>query len=92
MAALLDMILAKAPAANILVGKPTSITYTSILSYLTYGTNMPIFVATLQSLVNARRAQGQNVFVANLPRSRPQHDEERWHPSQYHRLSAMANK
>src|SRR5512136_17507 len=42
MAALLDMIFAKAPAANIVVGKPTSITYASILSYLTYGTNMPI--------------------------------------------------
>jgi hypothetical protein len=68
MAALLDMIFAKAPAANIIVGKPTSITYASILSppYSTYGTNMPIFCAALQSLVNARRAQGQNVFVADL--------------------------
>src|ERR1035438_6462477 len=45
MAALLDMIFAKAPAANIIVGKPTSITYASILSYLNYGTNMPIFCA-----------------------------------------------
>jgi lysophospholipase L1-like esterase len=68
MAALLDMIFAKVPAANIIVGKPTSITYASILSprYSTYGTNMPIFCAALQSLVNARRAQGQNVFVADL--------------------------
>ena len=66
MAALLDMIFAKAPAANIIVGKPTSITYASILSYLTYGTNMPIFCSALQSLVNARRAQGQKVFVADL--------------------------
>jgi lysophospholipase L1-like esterase len=66
MAGLLDMIFAKAPAANIIIGKPTSITYASILSYLTYGTNMPIFCAALQSLVNARRAQGQNVFVADL--------------------------
>lgn len=66
MAALLDMILAKAPAANIIVGKPTSITHASILSYYTYGTNMPIFCTALQSLVNARRAQGQNVFVADL--------------------------
>lgn len=66
MAALLDMIFAKVPAANIIVGKPTSITYASILGYLNYGTNMPIFCAALQSLVNARRAQGQNVFVADL--------------------------
>jgi hypothetical protein len=60
------MIFARNPAANIIVGKPTSITYASILSYLNYGTNMPIFCAALQSLVNARRAQGQNVFVADL--------------------------
>jgi len=68
MAALLDLIFAKAPAANIIVGKPTSITYASILSppYSTYGTNMPIFCAALQSLANARRAQGQNVYVADL--------------------------
>jgi lysophospholipase L1-like esterase len=66
MAALLDMIFANNPAANIIVGKPTSITYASILGYLNYGTNMPIFCAALQSLVNARRAQGQNVFMADL--------------------------
>jgi lysophospholipase L1-like esterase len=68
MAALLDMIFAKVPSANIIVGKPTSITYAGILTppYLTYGTNMPIFGAALQALVNARRAQGQNVFVADL--------------------------
>jgi lysophospholipase L1-like esterase len=68
MAALLDMIFAKVPAANIIVGKPTSITRSSIGSpaYLTYGTNMPIFCAALQSVVNARRAQGQNVFLADF--------------------------
>jgi lysophospholipase L1-like esterase len=66
MAALLDLILAKVPTAHIIVGKPTSITRASILSYYTYGTNMPIYCAALQTLVNARRAQGQNVFVADL--------------------------
>ena len=66
LAALLDLMFAKNPAANIIVGKPTSITHASILSYLAYGTNMPIFCAALQSLVNARRAQGQNVFMADL--------------------------
>jgi lysophospholipase L1-like esterase len=66
MAALLDMIFANNPAANIIVGKPTSITYASILGYLNYGTNMPILCSALQSLVNARRAQGQNVYVADL--------------------------
>ena len=66
MAALLDLIFAKNPAANIIVGKPTSITHASILALSHHGTNMPIFCSALQSLVNARRAQGQNVFVADL--------------------------
>ncbi len=68
MAALLDLIFAKVPTANIIVGKPTSITRSSIGSplYRTYGTNMPIFCAALQSLVNARRAQGQSVFAADF--------------------------
>jgi hypothetical protein len=47
MAALLDMIFAKAPAANIIVGKRSNITHASILSYLNYGINMPIFRAAL---------------------------------------------
>jgi hypothetical protein len=69
MAALLDMIFEKVPSAQIIVGKPTSITRASIGSpvvYSTYATNMPIFCAALQSLVNTRRALGQNVFVADL--------------------------
>jgi lysophospholipase L1-like esterase len=68
MATLLDMIFEKVPSAQIIVGKPTSITRASIGSpaYSTYGTNMPIFCAALQSMVNARRALGQNVFAADL--------------------------
>jgi hypothetical protein len=68
MSALLDLIFARVPSAQIMVGKPTSITRASIGSppYSTYGTNMHIFCAALQSLVNARRAQGQNVFMADL--------------------------
>ena len=94
MAALLDMIFAKAPAANIIIGKPTSITYASILSYLTYGTNMPIFCAALQSLVNARRAQGQKVFVADLfsaVNSPSMMKSDGTHPNATG-LSAMANE
>jgi lysophospholipase L1-like esterase len=68
MAGLVDLILAKRPSAYIIVGKPTSITRASIGTppYNTYATNMPIFCAALQSLVNVRRAQGQNVFMADL--------------------------
>jgi hypothetical protein len=68
MAALLDLIFTRVPSAQIIVGKPTSITRASIGSpaYSTYGTNMHIFCAALQSLVNTRRAVGQNVFMADL--------------------------
>jgi lysophospholipase L1-like esterase len=68
MAALLDLIFAKAPAAQIIVSKPTSISRSSIGSpvYSTYGTNMPVFCAALQTLVNTRRAQGQKVFMADM--------------------------
>ena len=67
MAALLDFMFAKSPSAHIIVGKPTSITRSSAtFGYYVYGTNMPIFCAALQALVNARRAQGQNVFAADF--------------------------
>src|SRR5262249_24256474 len=68
MAALLDMIFEKVPSAQIIVGKPTSISRASIgtPAYSTNATNMPIFCAALQSLVNTRQALGQNVFIADL--------------------------
>lgn len=68
MAALLDLMFAKVPSAHVIIGKPTSITRSSIGSpaYSVYGTNMPIFCAALQSLANARRAQGQDVSVADV--------------------------
>ena len=68
MAGLLNLIFSNVPTAQIIVGKPTSISKSVINSpvYSTYATNMPIFCAALQSLVNARRAQGQNVFLADF--------------------------
>jgi lysophospholipase L1-like esterase len=68
MSALLDLIFAKLPSAHIIVSKPTTITYSTILSppYQTYRTNMLIFCDQVQALATARRAQGQNVFVADL--------------------------
>ncbi len=68
MAALLDLIFTRAPSAHIIVGKPTSITRASIGTplYSSYSTNMVIFCAALQSLVNERRAQGQNVSLADF--------------------------
>ena len=68
LSALLDLIFSNAPSAHIIVSKPTTITYSTILSppYDTYRTNMLIFCDAVQALAGARRAQGQNVFVADL--------------------------
>jgi lysophospholipase L1-like esterase len=68
LSALLDMIFARLPNAHIIVSKPTTITYSTILTppYLTYRTNMLIFCDAVQAMAAARRAQGQNVYVADL--------------------------
>ncbi len=68
LSALLDLIFAKVPSAHIIVSKPTTISYSTILSppYDTYRTNMPIFCDAVQAVAAARRAQGQNVFVTDL--------------------------
>jgi lysophospholipase L1-like esterase len=65
---LLDMIFAKLPAACVIVSRPTTITISTLLSppYETYRTNMLIFCGAVETLAAARRAQGQNVFVADL--------------------------
>jgi lysophospholipase L1-like esterase len=65
---LLDMIFSNLPAAHIIVSKPTTISYSTILTppYYTYRTNMLIFCDAVQAMAAARRAQGQNVFVADL--------------------------
>lgn len=65
---LLDSIFAKAPAANVVVTKVTSLRGASSVGtppYSTFSTNIPIFNTAVQSMVNARRALGQNVFVAD---------------------------
>ena len=66
--ALLDSIFAKAPAANVVVTKVTTLRNANVSSppYLNYSTNIPIFNEAVQTMVNARRDLGQNVFVADI--------------------------
>ncbi|HEV2328074.1 MAG TPA: GDSL-type esterase/lipase family protein [Verrucomicrobiae bacterium] len=68
LSALLDMIFAKLRDAHVIVSKPTTISYSTILTppYYTYKTNMYIFCDAVQAMAAARRARGQNVFVADL--------------------------
>ena len=65
---LLDSIFARAPAANVMVTKVTTLRAANVSSppYSNYATNIPIFNAAVQTMVNARRALGQNVFVADM--------------------------
>ncbi len=66
--ALLDSIFARAPAANVILTKVTTLRTAVIGSppYRTYSTNIPVFNTAVQTMVNARRALGQNVFVADM--------------------------
>jgi len=68
LSALLNLVFSNAPAATIIVSKPTTIKYSTILTppYDTYKANMYTFGGAVQALATARRAQGQKVWVADL--------------------------
>src|SRR5262249_38991700 len=53
------------PNANIIIAKATTLQNAG-LGYAVYATNMPIYNAALQKMVNQRRAQGQNIFLADM--------------------------
>jgi lysophospholipase L1-like esterase len=65
---LLDLIFSNVPNVNIIIAKITSLQNANIsgLTYSNYATNVPIYNAALQSMVNQRRALGQNVFLADM--------------------------
>jgi lysophospholipase L1-like esterase len=62
---LLNVIFAKVPDANVVLAKTTTLQNAG-LGYNAYATNVPIYNAALQSMVNQRRALGQNVFLADM--------------------------
>ena len=65
---LLDIIFSNAPNANVILAKVTSLYNASLpgLNYSAYATNIPIYNAALQTMVNQRRALGQKVFLADM--------------------------
>jgi len=65
---LLDGIFARAPAANVMLTKVTTVANANVGSppYSIYNTNIWAFNTAVQAMVNARRALGQNVFVADM--------------------------
>lgn len=66
---LLDLIFSNAPNANVILAKITTMRSASNIGGLNYGTyasNVPVYNAWLQRVVNQRRAAGQNVFLADM--------------------------
>jgi lysophospholipase L1-like esterase len=62
---LLNIIFSNAPNANVILAKTTTL-LNADLGYNVYATNVPIYNAALQAMVNQRRALGQNVFLADM--------------------------
>ena len=62
---LLDLLFSNLPNANIIITKTTNLR-NAVNGYSTYLTNVPVYNATLQVMVNNRRAAGQNVFLADM--------------------------
>ena len=62
---LLNIIFSNAPSANVLLAKATTLQNT-IPGLRVYATNIPIYNAALQASGQPRRAQGQNVFLADM--------------------------
>ena len=65
---LLDIIFSNAPNANVILAKVTSLYNANLsgLNYAAYASNIPIYNAALQTMVNQRRALGQKVFLADM--------------------------
>lgn len=65
MSGLLNVIFSNAPNAHVILAKTTTLQNAG-LGYGAYATNVPIYNAALQALVNQRRAQGQRVYLADM--------------------------
>ena len=62
---LLGVIFSNVPNAHVLLTKITTLQNAS-LGYNAYASNVPIYNAALQGMVNQRRALGQKVFLADM--------------------------
>jgi hypothetical protein len=65
MSTLLNEIFSNAPASYVILSKITTLSNAS-LGYAPYATNVPVYNAALQAMVNQRQAQGQNVYLADM--------------------------
>lgn len=65
MPGLLSVIFSNTPNVNIILTKATTLQNAG-LGYNVYATNLPVYNAALQMMVNQRRALGQKVFLADM--------------------------
>jgi lysophospholipase L1-like esterase len=63
---LLDLIFSNVPNANVILAKVTSLQGANLSNYADFYTNISIYNAALQTMVNQRRSLGQNVFLADM--------------------------
>jgi lysophospholipase L1-like esterase len=66
LAVLLDGIFSEVPDVHVMVGKITTLEGVTTSGYGNYATNVPIYNAAVQTLVNQRRDAGQNLFLADM--------------------------
>ena len=62
---LLNLIYSRVANANVVLTKITTLQNAG-LGYSAYATNVPIYNAALQTLVNQKRALGKNIFLADM--------------------------
>jgi lysophospholipase L1-like esterase len=67
---LLNVILTKDPAANVIFSKITSLSNAS-LGYAAFSRNVPIYNNALEQMVNQKRAGGMNVTLADMFSANP---------------------
>ena len=63
---LLSLIFSKVPGAVVILNKALSLQDGSILGYGSYATNVPIYNAALQQVVNQLQTGGQKVFLSDM--------------------------
>ncbi len=70
MPGLLDTIFSKAPRAQVILAKPSTMRNSTVAgngtNYSVFATNVAVYNAQLQAMVNGRRALGQNVFLSDM--------------------------
>jgi lysophospholipase L1-like esterase len=66
MPSLLSILFGRLPNVHVILCKPTSLQDANLINYGAFATNMPIYCAGLQKVVNDRQAAGQHLYLADM--------------------------